>query len=373
MRGAQVEPLQRVLHRPGGQNRQHRGHHALHLLEAHALLGQHAQVLGGLAQLVFRTQGAAQRAAQRLIERLLLRQDAVHAARDHLLGQFQREDAAIRALAAHQPVGIGQAGVQQDEVAVGVGHIFKGRLEIPARDPHGARAFLAHDVMHEKADGLRGVQKPRDVEQPVNRRVIAQKPLPRRRRFLRADGARQRVVQRPGQKQRPVVAVGMEAAPQTADQRLRRAQVVPVAQKQLAVVDEQALHQLHLARADIQRLQRQALAHRRAQRLQRRQRMAAPAAHVVKRPRQQRLRVRLGGFRRKQAHARMGKKAALACLKLFFTHHAHGHFAPIGMKGHLSEHTAPPLSPLLRRFYFRWTTQPMGSSVLPNWMPVSTS
>ena len=54
------------------------------------------------------------------------------------------------------------------------------------------------------------------------------------------------------------------------------------------------------------------------------------------------LRIRLGGLRRKQPHPRMGKKAALACLKLFFAHHAHGHLAPIRMKGHFSEHAATP-------------------------------
>ena len=173
-------------------------------------------------------------------------------------------------------------------------------------------------------------------------RIIAKQALARSLRFFRSDSARQWIMQRLWQKQRPVIALGMKAAPQAADQRFRRAQIIPVAQKQLAVVDEQALHQLHLARADIERLLGQTLHHGGTQPLQRRQRMAALAAHIVKRAGQQGLRIRLGGLRRKQPHPRMGKKAALACLKLFFAHHAHGHLAPIRMKGHFSEHAATP-------------------------------
>ncbi len=67
--------------------------------------------------------------------------------------------------------------------------------------------------------------------------------------------------------------------------------------------------------------------------------MRAGPVHIVKRTGQKRLRIRLRGLRRKKSYARMGKQAAFACLKLLFAHHAHGHLAPIRMKGSFSEHT----------------------------------
>ena len=166
-----------------------------------------------------------------------LRQDAVHAPGYHLLAHFKAVHGA-HLLALHQLIGVRQTGVQQDHAARPVGDVIKGGLQIPPGDLPGHGVAALHHAAQKEFHGLRRVQKAGQVQKSVYRRVIAPQPFPIHSRAIGAHGGQQRLLQRGGQGQIPVVPFRPKAAPQAAQKRLRRAQIVPVGQQQLSVVDE---------------------------------------------------------------------------------------------------------------------------------------
>ncbi len=79
----------------------------------------------------------------------------------------------------------------------------------------------------------------------------------------------------------------------------------------------------------------------------------------------QRLRIHLRRIFGKQRNTRMGEKPTLASLKLFFSHHAHGHVAPIRMcGGGFSQHGAS--SSIFLIYKPTLTIQFILSSISPN-------
>ena len=105
-------------------------------------------------------------------------------------------------------------------------------------EKHAYVKLWKHHAAQKEFHGLCRVQQTGQIQKSMYRRVIAPQPFPVHGRVIGAHGGQQRLLQRGGQGQIPVVPFRPKAAPQAAQKRLRRAQIVPVGQQQLSVVDE---------------------------------------------------------------------------------------------------------------------------------------